>query len=287
VVGRPFPNGYNVSMEGTVAPSRSAKTRVSVRPLFGALACGIILAWLLNTPPGLLGKADAIGYAVCHQIDLRSFHLGVRSLPLCARCSGMYLGATLTFVYYLVRGRGRAGLMPSKPLLAVLGLFFLAWAIDGMNSYLHFFPGVSGLYEPSNTMRLITGSLLGIVMTTIVYAGFNQTVWREWKPEPALRSAGDLGVLLGLIALLDTLVLSEDPLILYPLALTSAFAVIFMLTSIYTMIGLLLTGRENRADAWHGVITPALAGIVMAFVQIGLADIVRFWLTGTWGGLQL
>ncbi len=274
-------------MEGSVAPARSSKTRIPARPLFGALAGGIILAWFLNTPPGLLGKADAIGYAVCHQIDLRSFHLGVRSLPLCARCSGMYLGATLTFFYYLARGRGRAGLMPSKPLLAVLGLFFLAWAIDGTNSYLHFFPGVSGLYEPSNILRLVTGSLLGIVMTTIVYAGFNQTVWREWKPEPALLSARDLGILLGLIALLDMLVLSEDPLILYPLALTSAFAVIFMLTSIYTMIGLLLTRRENRAEAWHGVITPALAGIAMAFVQIGLADIVRFWLTGTWGGLQL
>lgn len=278
---------YNVSMEGSVAPAHSSKTRIPARALFGAVAGGIILAWLLNTPPGLLGKADAIGYAVCHQIDLRSFHLGVRSLPLCARCSGMYLGATLTFIYYLARGRGRAGHMPSRPLLAVLGLFFLVWAIDGVNSYLHFFPGMRGLYEPSNTLRLVTGSLIGVVMTTIVYAGFNQTVWREWKPEPALRSAGDLAILLGLIALLDVLVLSEDPLILYPLALTSAFAVVFMLTSIYTMIGLLLTKRENRVEAWHGVITPALAGIAIAFLQIGLADIVRFWLTGTWGGLQL
>lgn len=255
--------------------------------MFGVLAGGIVLTWLLNTPPGLLGKADAIGYAVCHQIDLRSFHLGVRSLPLCARCSGMYLGAALTFVYYLARGRGKAGLMPSRPLIAILALFFMAWAVDGVNSYLHFFPGVKGLYEPNNTLRLITGSLLGILMTTIVYAGFNQTVWREWKPEPALRSFTDLGILVGLLALLDGIVLSEDPLIMYPLALTSAFAVVFMLTSIYTMIGLLLSRRENRAESWQGVITPALAGIVMAFVQIGLADIVRFWLTGTWGGLQL
>jgi uncharacterized membrane protein len=255
--------------------------------VFGVLAGGIILAWLLNTPPGLLGKADAIGYAVCHQIDLRSFHLGVRSLPLCARCSGMYLGAALTFVYYLARGRGKAGLMPSRPLIAILALFFMAWAVDGVNSYLHFFPGVKGLYEPNNTLRLVTGSLLGILMTTIVYAGFNQTVWREWNPQPALRSLGDLGILVGLIAVLDGIVLSENALILYPLALTSAFSVVFMLTSIYTMIGLLLSKRENRAASWQGVITPALAGIVMAFVQIGLADIVRFWLTGTWGGLQL
>jgi uncharacterized membrane protein len=283
----PFPPAIMVFMQDSAAANRSARARIPVRPVFGVLAGGIILAWLVNTPPGLLGKADAIGYAVCHQIDLRSFHLGVRSLPLCARCSGMYLGAALTFVYYIVRGRGRAGLMPTKPLIAILVLFFMAWAIDGSNSYLHFFPGVKGLYEPNNTLRLITGSLLGILMTTVVYAGFNQTVWREWKPQPALRSFGDLGILVGLMAVLDGIVLSENPLILYPLALTSAFSVVFMLTSIYTMIGLLLSRRENRAESWRGVITPALAGIVMAFVQIGLADIVRLWLTGTWGGLQL
>ena len=35
------------------------------------IALGILLfAWLLNTPPGLLGKADAVGYAVCHRIDI-------------------------------------------------------------------------------------------------------------------------------------------------------------------------------------------------------------------------
>ena len=56
----------------------------------------LFLGWLFNTPLGLLGKADAIGYAVCHRIDLRSFHLGDRTLPLCARCTGMFLGTLVS-----------------------------------------------------------------------------------------------------------------------------------------------------------------------------------------------
>jgi membrane-associated HD superfamily phosphohydrolase len=64
----------------------------------------ILFAWLLNTPPGILGKADAIGYAVCHRIDLRSFHMGEIQLPLCARCSGMYLGAMVGLIYQWVIG---------------------------------------------------------------------------------------------------------------------------------------------------------------------------------------
>ena len=274
-------------MEGTVIQSHVDRARLAGRALVVALAVIVLTVWLSDTPAGLLGKAEAIGYAVCHQIDLRSFHLGVRSLPLCARCSGMYLGAILTFAFYLARGRGRAGLMPGRPVLAVLAVFFLAWAVDGVNSYLHFFPGLRGLYEPTNTLRLITGSLVGVVMATVVYAGFNQTVWLDWKHEPALRSVWELGLIGILMAGVVAIVLSDNPLILYPLALLSALGVVLLLSTIYTMIGLLVTGKENRIGSWPGLIFPGLVGLTLAFMQIGLADIVRFWITGTWGGLQL
>jgi hypothetical protein len=38
-------------------------------------AIAIVFAWLSIAPPGILGKADALGYAVCHRLDERSFHL--------------------------------------------------------------------------------------------------------------------------------------------------------------------------------------------------------------------
>ena len=50
------------------------KTGIKIRTLsikgLVLLAVGLLfVGWLLNTPGGLLGKADAIGYAVCHRID--------------------------------------------------------------------------------------------------------------------------------------------------------------------------------------------------------------------------
>src|SRR5512143_3851532 len=80
----------------------------------------VLFFWLLNTPAGLLGKADAIGYAVCHRIDARSFHIGERQFPLCARCSGMYLGAMVALLYQAVTGRRRAG-MPGRILYLPIG----------------------------------------------------------------------------------------------------------------------------------------------------------------------
>ncbi len=38
----------------------------------------------------------SIGRVVCHQLPARSFHLWMTSLPVCARCAGIYAGAAAT-----------------------------------------------------------------------------------------------------------------------------------------------------------------------------------------------
>ncbi len=251
------------------------------------LGGAIIGAWLYLTPGGLLGKADAIGYAVCHRIDLRSFHLGDRQLPLCSRCTGMYLGAVLGFAYAFVRGRGRSGVMPVWPILLVLGAFGLAFAIDGTNSYLSFFPALPHLYTPNNTLRLITGTLLGVSLSALVLPGFNQTAWKDWGREPVLRSFADLGMLLLLAGGLIAFVLTDNPLILYPLALISSLGVLGLLTTVYSMLFVIVTRRENRETSWRGMGLALTAGLTLAMAQIALFDLARYGLTGTWNGFQL
>jgi uncharacterized membrane protein len=257
------------------------------RLLLLLLAIGVLLVWLVYTPHGLLGKADAVGYAVCHRIDLRSFHLGERTLPLCSRCTGMYLGSTLAFVYLWLRGRGRAGEFPRRGLLVVLGMLGAAFAIDGVNSYLAFFPGGPPLYAPSNPMRLLTGTGLGLAMGSLVLPGFNQAVWKTWRKEPSLESPVDLSLLLVAGLGVALLVLTENPLVLYPLAILSSLGVVFLLTCVYTMLVLLLTGRENHVEGWGQLIVPALAGFTLALLQIAGLDVIRYALTGTWSGFAL
>ncbi len=263
-------------------------TALRWRGLGLALLAGLVLGtWLYSTPAGLLGKADAIGYAVCHRIELRSFHLGDRALPLCSRCSGMYLGAMLGFLYYFASGRGRSGLLPSRGFMAVFAAFGMAFTFDGINSYLHFFPNAPHLYEPRNSLRLVTGTLVGLGLATLVLAGFNQVAWRHWRREPALRSAHDLGWLVLLAAGLIVSILSEHPWILYPLAILSSLSVLVILSAVYTMIVLFATRRENWAVSWQNLFFPVTAGITLAMMQIAVIDLVRYLLTGSWGGLSL
>jgi uncharacterized membrane protein len=256
------------------------------RPAVYLFAGVVTMLWLANAPSGLLGKADAIGYAVCHRIDLRSFHLGDRILPLCARCTGMYLGALLTLTYYLVR-RSRACLYPDRKVVAVLILFGLIWAADGLNSYLHLFPSAPHLYPPRNFMRLVAGILIGISLATMVYPVFNQVAWRESLRQPVIRSLKELSLILLLAALLVGAVLSENPLVLYPLALLSALSVVCLLTTVYTMVILTALRRENLANSWRDLVLPLVGGFSMSIIQIGLIDLSRYWLTGTWAGFYL
>ena len=250
------------------------------------IAAGVIFGtWLYFTPAGLMGKADAAGYAVCHRIASRSFLAGDRQTPLCARCSGMYLGALLGGIY-LTRFGKRAGMPPLKISL-VLGAFLVFFGLDGANSYLKFFPAFPGLYEPQNWLRLLTGTGLGLGMAAILVPVVNQTLWNTYDPRPALAGWREFLPLLGLAVLLDLAILSGQPVLLYPLAFLSGLAILLILTAVFAIVWLMASKRENRFQRWSELWVPLLAGFTTALVQIGLLDALRFWLTGTWEGFLL
>jgi uncharacterized membrane protein len=246
----------------------------------------LLLVWLFNTPAGLLGKADAIGYAVCHQIDARSFHLGNRRVPLCARCTGMYLGAMLGLAYQGVISRRRGGMPPLRVIL-ILGLLALAFGVDGTNSYLHFFPNAPSLYEPQNWLRTLTGSGMGLVIAALLYPAFNQTVWKDWRPSPALTGIRSMGGLIIAALLLDWLVLTENNMVLYPLALISAAGVLVLLSMVYSMVWLMVLRKENQFLRLYQFVYPLMGGFLVGLLQIGVLDFLRYALTGTWDGFHL
>ena len=70
-------------------------------------------------------------------------------LPLCARCSGMYLGVVAGILFQFIRYPRKGG-MPGWKTGIPFMIFVLAFGIDGLNSYLHLFPGLPGAYEPNN-----------------------------------------------------------------------------------------------------------------------------------------
>lgn len=254
----------------------------------------VFMGWMFNTPPGLLGKVDAIGYAVCHRIDARSFHIGDYQLPLCVRCSGMYLGAMLGLAYQMVSARKHSG-VPHWSVIIPLALFVVAFGIDGTNSYLYLiketYPGtftrIPNLYVPDNTLRLLTGSGMGLVIAGMLLPAFNQTVWKDADQRCTFVDLKSFTPLLGLALVLDLLVLTENPVVLYPAAFISAGGVLVLLTMVYAMVWVMIMQQDNSFTRYSQLWLALAAGFTIALLQIAAIDLLRFWLTDTWGGFSL
>jgi uncharacterized membrane protein len=273
----------------------SSQSRLySLTRWFIPLAALIAFAgWFTIAPSGLLGKADSIGYAICHRIDERSFQIGDRQLPLCARCTGEFNAAAISLLFFTLVSPRKSG-MPGRKLGVPLLIFFLAFGIDGSNSYLYLLKQTAGtalnnipnLYIPNNTLRLFTGSGMGIALASILYPAFNQSAWKESDPQPALNWK-KLGILVGVLLLIDFAILTEHPAILYPIAILSVLGVLALLVMVFSMIWLLLMRQENIFTNVLEMWMPLLAGTTLAFLMITAIDLLRFRLTGTWGGFPL
>ena len=245
-----------------------------------------LFAWLLNTPPGILGKADAIGYAVCHRIDLRSFHIGDYQLPLCARCSGMYLGAMLGISYQWIIGRRRVG-MPSWQIIVPISIFVLLFAVDGLNSFFSLFSNNPGLYQPNNSLRLLTGTGMGLAISVALVPAFNATTWKKIDPRPVFLTFRSFLYLILIALGTNALILLDYPVILYPLSLISVAGVLVLLTMVYSMVLMMVFKAENRSNQLSQLTYAILAGLTVALIQIGILDFIRYFFTGTWDGFHI
>jgi uncharacterized membrane protein len=253
-------------------------------------AIAALAAWFYIAPPGILGKADAIGYAVCHRIDERSFQILGRQLPLCARCTGEFNAAAIALLFQGFVSRKRSQL-PKRGIIAVMVAFFLAFGIDGSNSYLYLLkqssPGIldaiPNLYIPNNILRLFTGSGMGIALGAVLYPVVQQTLWRQIDERPALEWKS-FGILTAIVLVVNLLVLTDSLVVLYPVAILSALGVLGLLTMVFTILWMIIMRLENSFDKPGQLWLSASAGLTLALLLILGIDLFRYQLTGTWSG---
>ncbi len=258
------------------------------RTLTWAIVGGIAFVLLLLLSPlwpaACLDKVDTVGYAVCHRLPGHSFHFAGRQLPLCARCTGTFTGALLGFVGLLALGKGKAAQMPPARVLGLLVGFIIVMAFDGLNSYLSLFPGAPLLYQPHNTLRLLTGTLHGLALSIIVFPIFNFTLWKEPDNKPALAGLRDLGLIILVFALPMVLIVqTELDFLLYPVAIVSVLGVLTMLTVVNSLIIVILMRREAQALAWWDAALPIALGFAATLVEVAVIVLLRWQFSAALG----
>lgn len=228
-----------------------------------------------------LTGSDWLGAGICHRITDRSFMINGRQFPLCARCTGMYLGVILVFIVLGLAGRLRWGELPRTPVMAALIGFIGLMGVDGINSYTHFFPGFPHVYEPRNWLRLVTGVGTGLAMGAFAFPALAQTLWQYRPSPPVIGSWRELAALLAVAATAVLLLLSNLPAINYVLAIGSTAGLVIILAAINAVLLLTLLRRDGLATRWQETAVPLAASLLLALGELLALAYLRVSFLGT------
>ena len=169
----------------------------------------------------------------------------------------------------------------------MLAVFFLIFLVDGLNSTLTTFIKVQPLYPPSNVLRLGTGFLMGVILANLILPLWNQTLWQQPDPLPALNTWKQFGLVLLCEVVVGVMVWLDIPALYYPVAVLSTATILVILGMVYSLLWAILLNKENSFATFKGAWTYFLLGIISTCLQIGLMDLLRFSLMGSWSGFQL
>ncbi len=263
---------------------RDQRGRTLAWVVIGAVAFILLLLVSPLWPLPLLDKLDVAGSAICGRIPDHSFHMAGRQLPVCARCTGTFIGTLLGFGGVLALRKRKTARMPPAAVVGLLVGFIFLMILDGVNSYASILLHRPLLYQPHNLLRLATGTLHGLALSIIVFPIFNFTLWKVPDDWPALSGFRELGlVLLVLVLPTVTLIQSELGVLLYPAAILSIVGVLAMLTVVNSMIIVIATRREARAVAWWDAALPVALGFGATLLELTIIALLRWQFSAALG----
>lgn len=121
----------------------------------------------------LIVAAYAIGRAICHQLPARSFHLFGAQLPVCARCTGIYVGASAAAVAEILLTRRVRSSAVSRANIARPRLLIAAAVVPTAATLV--FEWTTGI-TPPNLVRFAAGLPIGIATAVLVVAAAENRV---------------------------------------------------------------------------------------------------------------
>jgi len=198
---------------------------------------------------------------VCHQLPEHSYWIGGRPLPLCARCTGTFLGLWLGLFALRSMGRHARTGLPSGLAPWLLGALAGFWALDGLNSTAMMALGQS-LYIPSNLLRLASGAGMGVALSALVAPMTALAFGTIEDPSPVVESPADAGALIATAALVMVAVQVGPWLPYAAWAIALGAAVVGAIGLLNAVLVRLLVPRLRPWAGW-------LLGVALALGQLG------------------
>jgi len=115
---------------------------------------------------------DFLGSGICHQKILVTFEYNKVYMPVCSRCTGIYIGFLFSLIILLLIERRIKSEVPSTKVLVSITASVLFIGLDiFLTSY--------GIVEPNNLIRFITGFIVGWGFALIILPLSNSVMWQK------------------------------------------------------------------------------------------------------------
>ena len=176
--------------------------------------------------------------------------------------------------------QGRRTELPSWRIRLVLMVLLGLWGLDGINSFMALLRHSPLLYEPSNTVRLITGVGSGLALGILLYPIYHFAMWQPIDERRVLEREWHLAILLlaGGAGVAILLTWESAPFPFWTVVLTGAVAI--ALTLVNAVLIALLGHREGFATQWTEIAPYLAAGFTASVLETGLLACVRQLVAG-------
>lgn len=206
---------------------------------------------------------NIIGFSVCHQLPSRSLSIGGLVLPVCSRCSGIYIGFTITAVILFAMFRKKENDLPPPYVLIILALFFFSTIVDGIASNF-------GLYSTNNSLRFITGFLCGSSIITIIYPVFTFQYYKDSKKEKIFKRPVKFIIYIVLLIIFIIVTLFRFRFLGSFYYYLSTFSILFTFYFINIVILLLIPYFSQKAPrlASRFLVLPSILSVILSFMEL-------------------
>ncbi len=211
----------------------------------------------------------------CHQVATHCLQFEGRPLPLCARCTGMFLGTVLALLGLWAMGQGRRSRLPSWHMGLILATLAGLWVIDGVNSFLFAIGGSFILYRPSNMIRLISGVGMGLTLGVVLYPVYHLAFWHEVDERRVLDEVWRFFLLAvaGALVVMGILHWRSAPYVLWFWLITAA--VFFVFSLVNACLVSLLWHRRGVVGRWWHVVPYLVVGLMLALLEMAAMALLR------------